>query len=252
MFGKKQLLAGIMKGVVIIPTYNESVNIRSIVPEVLKQGETFDVLVVDDNSPDGTAAVVKELAAQHSGRVFLLEREKKAGLGKAYIAGFKWALAQNGRYDFICEMDADFSHDPNELHLFIEALEAGYDAVCGSRYMKGVRVLNWDLKRLLLSLGGNYYARFATGIKMTDLTGGYNCYTRKVLENLNLDGVGSSGYSFQIEMKAKTIYKGFKMTEVPIIFRDRFEGTTKMSGGIINEALFKCWQIRFSKGSKKL
>lgn len=235
-----------MKGLIIIPTYNEASNIKLLIPEVLKQSPDFEVLVVDDNSPDQTALVVKELM-KNNDRVHILEREKKAGLGKAYVAGFKWALSHERGYGFVCEMDADFSHDPNELHLFIEALNNGFDAVCGSRYIRGVRVLNWDLNRLLISLIGNFYARFATGIKLTDLTGGYNCYTRKVLESLNLDNISSSGYSFQIEMKAKTTYKGFKIAEVPIIFRDRFEGTTKMSGGIVNEALFKCWKIRFEK-----
>lgn len=235
-----------MNGLVIIPTYNESSNIKQLIPEVLKQDKNIDVLVVDDNSPDGTAGVVKEIMNKNN-RVFILERGKKAGLGKAYVAGFKWALKSDKNYDYVCEMDADFSHDPNELYLFIEALQAGGDVVCGSRYIRGLRVLNWDLRRLFISLFGNIYARFVTGVKLTDLTGGYNCYKRKVLESLKLDNISSSGYSFQIEMKAKSSYKGFKVTEVPIIFRDRFEGTTKMSGGIINEAIFKCWKIRFDK-----
>lgn len=240
-----------MKGLVIIPTYNESENIRLIIPEVLKQGKTFEVLVVDDNSPDGTGGIVKEMTLSNE-RIHLLERKKKAGLGKAYVAGFKWALKQDAHFDFFCEMDADFSHDPGELHLFTEALKEGYDAVCGSRYVRGVRVLNWDLKRLLISIVGNLYARIATGVKLTDLTGGYNCYTRDVLENLNLDGISSSGYSFQIEMKAKTTWKGYRIKEVPIIFRDRFEGTTKMSGGIVNEAILKCWKFRIDKWLKRI
>lgn len=240
-----------MNGLVIIPTYNEAVNIRKLVPEVLKQDKGLDVLVVDDNSPDGTGRIVKTMMKSHS-RLHILEREKKAGLGKAYVAGFKWALQSKKVYDFVCEMDADFSHDPNELYLFLEQLKKGYDLVCGSRYMKGVRVLNWDLNRLILSIFGNVYARFATGVKMTDLTGGYNCYKRKVLQNLNLDRISSSGYSFQIEMKAKTVYKGYKFTEVPIIFRDRSQGATKMHGGIINEAFFKCWKIRFEKWFGKI
>ncbi len=239
-----------MKGLVIIPTYNEAKNIRQLVPVVLKQGADIDVLVVDDNSPDGTARVVKGLMKGNR-RVHLLQREKKNGLGKAYVAGFKWALSSERGYGWACEMDADFSHDPNELHLFRDALRKGYDAVCGSRYIRGVRVLNWDLNRLFLSLGGNFYARIATGVRMTDLTGGYNCYTRRVLESLNLDKISSKGYSFQIEMKAKTVFKGFKITEVPIVFRDRFEGTTKMSGGIFNEALFRCWKIRLDKWLKR-
>jgi dolichol-phosphate mannosyltransferase len=240
-----------MKGLVIIPTYNESINIKKIVPLVLKQNKGIDVLVVDDNSPDGTGRAVK-LMMKDSDRVHLLERKKKAGLGKAYVAGFQWALKSPKGYEFVCEMDADFSHDPNELYLFFEALKEGYDAVCGSRYVRGVRVLNWDLRRLFISIFGNFYARFATGVKLTDLTGGYNCYTRRVLESMNLDHISSSGYSFQIEMKAKTVYHGFKIKEVPIIFRDRFEGTTKMSGGIVNEAIFKCWKIRFDKWFKRI
>ncbi len=235
-----------MKGLIIVPTYNESENIAKLIPEILKQNEILEVLIVDDNSPDGTASIVKNLMKSNS-RINLLEREKKAGLGKAYVAGFKWALQSPKNFDFVCEMDADFSHDPNELYLFYEALDEKYDAVCGSRYIRGVRVLNWDIKRFFLSLGGNYYARIVTGINLTDLTGGYNCYTRKVLESLNIDNISSSGYSFQIEMKAKTIYRGFKIKEVPIIFRDRFEGTTKMHGGIIKEAFLKCWKIRFDK-----
>lgn len=237
-----------MKGLVIIPTYNESENVTKIIPETLKQDPILSVLIVDDNSPDGTANIVKEMMKTEK-RLFILEREAKEGLGRAYIAGFKWAL-ENG-FDFVIEMDADFSHDPNELHLFLEAMQGGKDAVYGSRYVNGVRVLNWDLKRLLLSIGGNIYARIATGVKLTDLTGGYNLYTRKVLETLNLERVKSNGYSFQIEMKAKTSYHKFNVQEVPIIFRDRTEGTTKMSGGIVNEAFFRCWKFRFEKWFKR-
>ncbi len=236
-----------MKGLVIIPTYNEVDNIQKIIPDVLKQSEELHVLVVDDGSPDRTAVKVKDMSANNS-RIHLLEREKKSGLGRAYIAGFNWALEDD--FDYVIEMDADFSHDPSELHLFLEAMHAGNDAAFGSRYLRGVRVLNWDLHRLLLSIGGNIYARFATGVKMSDLTGGYNLYTRKVLEGLRLDWIRSNGYAFQIEMKSKTVYKKFTVIEVPIIFRDRFEGTTKMSGGIINEALFQCWRIRFDKWFK--
>lgn len=235
-----------MKGLVIVPTYNEAVNIRKLVPEVLKQDKGLDVLVVDDNSPDGTGKTVAGMMKKIR-RLHLLARDKKAGLGKAYVAGFKWALQSKKGYDFVCEMDADLSHDPNELGLFLDQLKKGYDLVCGSRYMNGVRVLNWDLNRLILSIFGNVYARIVTGVKMTDLTGGYNCYRRKVLEKMNLDKISSSGYSFQIEMKAKTAYKGYKVIEVPIIFRDRSQGSTKMHGGIVNEAFFKCWIIRLEK-----
>lgn len=235
-----------MKGLVIIPTFNESANIKKIVPTVLKQDKDVYVLVVDDNSPDGTAKTVKTMMKKQK-KLFLMERTKKDGLGKAYVAGFKWALENPLGFDYVCEMDADLSHDPAEIPNFILAMKKGADAVCGSRYIKGVSVLNWDLKRLILSVAGNVYARIATGVKLTDLTGGYNCYKRKVLENLNLDKISSSGYSFQIEMKAKTAYKGYRIAEIPIIFRDRSEGTTKMHGGIVNEALFKCWMVRLEK-----
>ncbi|MGC8769899.1 MAG: polyprenol monophosphomannose synthase [Brevinematia bacterium] len=234
-----------MKYLVIIPTYNEAMNIEKLIDKVLKQSDDIDILVVDDNSPDGTANIVENIMKNNK-KVNLLKREKKSGLGRAYVAGFKWALEKE-IYDYIFEMDADFSHDPDELHLFFDAIKEGYDVVCGSRYVNGLRVLNWDLKRLFLSLGGNIYARIITGVKLTDLTGGYNCYSKKVLNSINLDKISSNGYSFQIEMKAKSYYKGFKIKEVPITFRDRYEGTTKMSGGIVNEALFKCFAIRFEK-----
>ncbi len=238
-----------MKYLVVIPTYNEAMNIEKLIGKVLSQSNDIDILVVDDNSPDGTAAIVENIM-QKNNRVYLLKREKKSGLGRAYVAAFKWALDKD-IYDYIFEMDADFSHDPDELHLFFEAINEGYDVVCGSRYVKGLRVLNWDLKRLFLSLGGNIYARFVTGVKLTDLTGGYNCYSKKVLKAIHLDKISSNGYSFQIEMKSKAYYKGFKIKEVPITFRDRYEGTTKMSGGIVNEALWKCWAIRFQKWFSK-
>jgi len=234
-----------MKYLVIIPTYNEAMNIEKLIDKVLRQSDDIDILVVDDNSPDGTANIVENIMKNNK-KVNLLKREKKSGLGRAYVAGFKWALEKE-IYDYIFEMDADFSHDPDELHLFFDAIKEGYDVVCGSRYVNGLRVLNWDLKRLFLSLGGNIYARIITGVKLTDLTGGYNCYSKKVLTSINLDKISSNGYSFQIEMKAKSYYKGFKIKEVPITFRDRYEGTTKMSGGIVNEALFKCFAIRFEK-----
>ncbi|MGC8765682.1 MAG: polyprenol monophosphomannose synthase [Brevinematia bacterium] len=237
-----------MRFLIIIPTYNEALNIEKLINEVLSQSDDIDILVVDDNSPDGTSDIVEKIAKSNK-RVNLIKREKKSGLGRAYIAGFKWALEKDC-YDYIFEMDADFSHDPYELELFFEAIKENYEVVCGSRYINGVRILNWDLKRLFLSLGGNIYARIATGVPLTDLTGGYNCYSKKVLKSINLDKISSNGYSFQIEMKAKAYYKGFKIKEVPITFRDRYEGTTKMNSGIINEAIFKCWKIRFEKWSK--
>lgn len=237
-----------MKGVVIIPTYNEAENAPRIIPAVLGVDRSLHVLIVDDGSPDGTAGIVKDMM-QKEKRLHILERTQKNGLGRAYIAGFQWALEQG--YDFVMEMDADFSHDPAEIPLFLEAMRQGHDGVFGSRYINGVRVLNWDLHRLLLSIGGNWYARFATGVRLTDLTGGFNLYTRRALETVNLDSVKSNGYSFQIEMKSKTFWHKLPVVEVPIIFRDRQEGTTKMSGGIVNEALFKCWKIRFDKWFKR-
>jgi len=235
-----------MKAVVIIPTYNERDNISRLIPEVLRQRRDMHVLVVDDNSPDGTAEVVMDMGKKEP-RIHCLLREKKEGLGRAYIAGMRWALESSEGFDLFFEMDADFSHDPEELGLFFEAFEKGADVVCGSRYLHGVRVLNWDLRRLLLSLGGNIYARFATGVPLTDLTGGYNAYTRRALEVIDLSSIRSNGYAFQIEMKAKAYYHGLSVVEVPIVFRDRYEGTTKMNSGIVNEALFQCWAIRFSR-----
>jgi dolichol-phosphate mannosyltransferase len=232
--------------VVIIPTYNERENIQQLIPMVLRQYRDLHVLVVDDNSPDKTADVVK-MMAEKDARIHCLVREKKEGLGRAYIAGMKWALSSSEGFDVFVEMDADFSHDPEELPLLLKAIENGADVVCGSRYVNGVRVLNWDLKRLFLSIGGNVYARITTGVPLTDLTGGYNGYTRKALEVINLDSIRSNGYAFQIEMKSKAYYHGLSVVEVPIIFRDRYEGTTKMNSGIVNEAFFQCWAIRFSK-----
>lgn len=234
-----------MKALIIIPTYNEVKNIGDLIEEILKQPFDINILVVDDSSPDGTAEIVKEIMKREK-RVSLLQREKKEGLGKAYVSGIKWAIEKNV-YDVIFEMDADFSHDPKELYLFFNALNEGYDVVCGSRYFKGVRVLNWDLKRLFLSLGGNIYARIVTGVPLTDLTGGYNCYRVEVLKAIDPDKITSNGYSFQIELKVKSYYRGFKITEVPITFRDRYEGETKMSGKIVREALIKCWKLRFEK-----
>ncbi|MFN3660303.1 MAG: polyprenol monophosphomannose synthase, partial [Brevinematales bacterium] len=235
-----------MKAVVIIPTYNERENIQHLIPLILEQRDDIHVLVVDDNSPDGTADMVKDMAKKEP-RVHCLLREKKEGLGRAYIAGMQYAMNMPQRFDLFFEMDADFSHNPDEVYLFFEAFEDGADVVCGSRYIYGVRVLNWDLKRLLLSLGGNLYARFVTGVPLTDLTGGYNAYTRRALEVINLSTIRSNGYAFQIEMKAKAYYHGLSVVEVPIVFRDRYEGTTKMNSGIVNEALFQCWAIRFLK-----
>lgn len=224
---------------IIIPTYNERENIGLLLPEIRKRVPEAHVLVVDDNSPDGTSAHVKKLAMEG---VFVLDRNKKEGLGKAYIAGFKWALARS--YTVIFEMDADFSHDPAYLPDFLEAIKTS-DLVIGSRYKSGVNVINWPMSRLLLSYFANMYARFVTGIPVRDCTGGFKCFRRSVLEKLNLDAVGSSGYSFQIEVNFYAWKKGFVIAEIPIVFTDRKRGASKISGGIIREAiLVVLWKLR--------
>jgi dolichol-phosphate mannosyltransferase len=228
------------KTLVIIPTYNELENISRLIPDLLERYDNLDVLVVDDNSPDGTGKYVEETAAQNS-RVRLIKRDKKQGLGTAYIAGFKYALQHN--YDYVFEMDADFSHDPGEIKNFLEAVKQ-FDLVLGSRYVKGVNVVNWPMRRLLLSYFANKYTRFITGMPVHDATGGFKCFRRKVLESINLDDIGSNGYAFQIEMTFKAWKKGFKVGEIPIIFVDRMKGQSKMSKKIVREAIFMVWKLR--------
>jgi dolichol-phosphate mannosyltransferase len=228
------------KSLVIIPTYNELENIPRMIPAVLSQDESINILIVDDGSPDGTGQFVKEEMVKND-RIHLLEREKKLGLGTAYIAGFKYAL-QNG-YDFIFEMDADFSHDPNELKNFLIAIKEN-DLVLGSRYINGVRVVNWPMTRLLLSFFASVYTRIITGLPVRDATGGFKCFRRKVLEAIDLDKVKSNGYSFQIEMTFKAYCKGFKIKEIPIIFIDREKGHSKMSRKIVREAVTMVWKLR--------
>jgi len=228
------------KSLVIIPTYNELENIPKLIPIVLAQDERIHLLIVDDNSPDGTANFVEgEMKANE--RIHLLKREKKLGLGTAYIAGFKYAL-QNG-YDFIFEMDADFSHDPNELKNFLTEIK-NYDLVLGSRYIHGIRVLNWPMRRLLLSFFASVYTRVITGMPIRDATGGFKCFRKKVLETIDLDKVKSNGYSFQIEMTFKAYSKGFKIKEIPIVFVDRIKGKSKMSKKIVREAVIMVWKLR--------
>ncbi|MBM3860646.1 MAG: polyprenol monophosphomannose synthase [Verrucomicrobia bacterium] len=234
----------IPKTLVIIPTYNEKENIRNIVPSVLEQSPHVEVLVVDDGSPDGTGAIVKEMAAGNP-RIHLLERAGKKGLGTAYIAGFKWGLA-NG-FDCLMEMDADFSHDPKEIPNFLKAIETN-DLVLGSRYKDGVRVVNWPLRRLFLSKGASYYVRIITGLPVADPTGGFKCFRRRVLESLDLDAVRSNGYAFQVEMTYKAWMKGFRVAEIPITFADRFAGRSKMSGHIVREALWMVWALALANG----
>ncbi|MFN3872838.1 MAG: polyprenol monophosphomannose synthase [Ignavibacterium sp.] len=225
---------------VIIPTYNELENVKKIIPAVLEQNSGIDVLIVDDNSPDKTGDYVEELSKENS-RVKLLRREKKLGLGTAYIAGFKYALQHN--YDLVFEMDADFSHDPNEIKNFLEAIKEA-DLVLGSRYINGVRVLNWPMRRLLLSYFASVYTRIITGLPVKDATGGYKCFRIDVLKAIDLDRIKSNGYSFQIEMTFKAYKKGFRIKEIPIVFMDRVKGKSKMSKKIVREAVFMVWKLR--------
>ena len=233
---------------VVIPTYNEAENIGRLLPVVLRQAEGIDVLVVDDGSPDGTAHLVQEMMKTEP-RIRILQREGKMGLGSAYVAGFKFAL-KNG-YECIFEMDADFSHSPQEITHFLEKI-AEYDLVIGSRYTNGVRVLNWPISRLLLSYGANVYTRFMTGLPIFDATGGFKCYRRSVLEAIDLDRIKSNGYAFQIEMTYKAWKKGFRIVEIPITFLDRRQGTSKMSKHIVYEAIFMLWKLRFQSIFRRL
>lgn len=227
---------------VIIPTYNEKENIEKIIRFVFDLKENFDILIVEDNSPDGTADIVKKLMKEFSDDLFILERKGKLGLGTAYIAGFKWALDR--KYDYITEMDADFSHNPRDLKLLREACINGADAAIGSRYIKGVNVVNWPMGRVLMSYFASKYVRIITGMKIMDTTAGFVCWTRKVLETLDLDKIKFVGYAFQIEMKYSAVKLGFEVTEVPIIFTDRTEGVSKMDQGIFTEAIFGVIQLR--------
>jgi dolichol-phosphate mannosyltransferase len=228
---------------VVLPTYNESRNLPHIVPAILSQDPRLEVLVVDDNSPDGTGAIADSLAATLA-RVQVLHRPDKQGLGKAYLAGFAWGLEHG--YDLLFEMDADFSHDPKFLPDLLRAIEAGADLALGSRYKSGVNVINWPMSRLLLSSGANLYARLVTGMPLTDSTGGFKCFRRRVLEAIPLDRVKSNGYSFQIEMSYRAWRKGFRLTEVSIIFTDRVEGQSKMNRKIVREAIWMVWWLRLS------
>jgi dolichol-phosphate mannosyltransferase len=225
---------------VVVPTYNERVNVPLIVPAILGQDPRIDVLVVDDSSPDGTGELADQLAAENP-RVHVLHRTQKEGLGKAYIAGFRWALDHG--YDLIFEMDADFSHDPRFLPTFLDAIQDA-DLVIGSRYKTGVNVINWPISRLLLSLGANQYARLVTGLPLADSTGGFKCFRRRVLEAIPLERVRSNGYAFQIEMSYLAWRKGFRLKEIPIVFTDRVEGQSKMNRKIVREAVWMVWWLR--------
>jgi dolichol-phosphate mannosyltransferase len=226
-----------------VPTYNEAANIGPLLQQVMGLADTYDVLVVDDGSPDGTAERVREAQAAFPGRIHLAERAGKQGLGTAYIAGFRFALAHG--YTFVCEMDADFSHNPDDLPLLVEAARSGADVAVGSRYKNGVRVLDWPLSRLMLSYGAGIYTRLITRLPVQDVTAGFKCFHRRVLEAIDLDEVSSNGYSFQIEMSYRAWRKGFSIVEVPITFTERTEGQSKMSKAIVREAALKVWELRF-------
>ena len=232
--------------VVIIPTYNEKENIENILRAVFALEHGFDVLVIDDGSPDGTADIVKRLMAdEFAGRLHLLERKGKLGLGTAYIAGFKWALEHT--YEYIFEMDADFSHDPADVpRLYAACAEEGADVAVGSRYVSGVNVVNWPMGRVLMSYYASKYVRLVTGLPVHDTTAGFKCYRRRVLETIDLDAIRFKGYAFQIEMKFTAYKLGFKIKEVPVIFVNRRQGTSKMSGGIFGEALFGVIRLRLA------
>jgi len=233
-------------GVVIIPTYNEIENIESIIRTVFSLQKPFHILIVDDNSPDHTADKVRKLQEEFPKRLFMENREKKSGLGTAYVHGFKWALER--KYDYIFEMDADFSHNPNDLEKLYDACRFGiYDMSIGSRYVTGVNVVNWPLSRVLLSYFASVYVRLITGMEIQDTTAGFVCYKRKVLQEIDLDKIKFIGYAFQIEMKYRTYAKKFKIVEVPIIFTDRTKGQSKMSNSIIKEAIFGVIVLRIKK-----
>ena len=235
--------------VVIIPTYNEKENIKSIIEAVFALPEQFDVLIIDDNSPDGTAAIVKKMQLDYGGRLHLLERSGKLGLGTAYITGFKWSIEAG--YDFIIEMDADFSHPPRKLLELRKACIDGADVAIGSRYISGVNVVNWPMSRVLMSYYASAYVRFITGLKIKDTTAGFVCYKRKVLETIELEKIKFKGYAFQIEMKFTAHKCGFNVVEVPIVFVNREKGTSKMNSSIFGEAVFGVIQLKVSSWFRK-
>ncbi len=228
---------------VIIPTYNEKENIENIIRKVMSLDGTFNILIIDDGSPDGTAYIVKDLQKEFNDRIFLVERKGKLGLGTAYINGFKWAIQEG--YEYVFEMDADFSHDPDDLFKLFEACKIGADLAIGSRYISGVNVVNWPMGRVLMSYGASMYVRFVTRMKIMDTTAGFKCYRLNTLKAINFDKIRLIGYGFQIEMKFTVWKLGFKIVEVPIIFTDRRIGSSKMSGGIFNEALWGVLKMKF-------
>jgi len=231
------------ESLVIIPTYNESHNIGKLIEKTLSLEKKIDILIVDDGSPDGTADIVKSLIEKHPGRIHIIERESKSGLGTAYVTGFKFALSKG--YQNICEMDADFSHNPEDLPRLIEPVEAGEtDLAIGSRYSDGISIVNWPLSRLILSFAANVYARTITGLPVKDTTAGFKCIHRKVLESIDLDRISSNGYAFQIEIHFRAWVAGFRLNEVSIIFKEREEGVSKMSKSIVREAIWRVWALK--------
>jgi dolichol-phosphate mannosyltransferase len=236
--------------IVIIPTYNEKENIEKMIRKVFSLPHNFHVLIIDDGSPDGTASIVKKLQEEFSGKLFLEERRGKLGLGTAYIHGFKWSIAR--AYEFIFEMDCDFSHNPDDLlRLYHACAVEGADVAIGSRYIKGANVVNWPLGRVIMSYYASVYVRIVTGIKIKDTTAGFKCYRRRVLETINLDEIRFIGYAFQIEMKFTAWKHGFKIVEVPIVFTDRTEGTSKMSKGIFKEAILGVMEMKWKSFFRK-
>lgn len=236
--------------IVIIPTYNEKENIENIIRAVFGLEKTFHILIIEDGSPDGTASIVKELQKEFPERLFMIERKGKLGLGTAYICGFKWAVEH--KYDYIFEMDADFSHNPNDLpRLYDACANKGFDVAIGSRYVSGVNVVNWPMGRVLMSYYASKYVRFITGIKVKDTTAGFKCYRREVLETIELDKVRFKGYAFQIEMKFTAHKCGFKIKEVPVIFVNRELGTSKMNSSIFGEAVFGVMRLRWDGWFRK-
>ncbi|MCG2651765.1 polyprenol monophosphomannose synthase [Alloprevotella tannerae] len=238
--------------IVIIPTYNEKENIENIIRAVFALPKSFHILIIDDGSPDGTASIVRGLMQdEFADRLFMVERQGKLGLGTAYICGFKWALEHG--YDFVFEMDADFSHNPEDLpRLYQACADEGFDVAVGSRYVSGVNVVNWPMGRVLMSYYASRYVQFVTGIPVRDTTAGFKCYRRRVLETVDLDAIRFKGYAFQIEMKFTAYKLGFKIKEVPVIFVNRREGTSKMSGGIFGEALFGVMRLRWAAIAGKI
>jgi dolichol-phosphate mannosyltransferase len=239
----------VSKNLVIIPTYNEKENIEKMVRKVFSLATTFHLLIVDDNSPDGTASIVKSLQKEFADKLYILERSGKLGLGTAYISGFNWALEHN--YDYIFEMDCDFSHNPDDLERLYAAANKGADLVIGSRYISGINVVNWPLSRVLMSYFASVYVRVVTGMRVKDTTAGFKCYKRKVLETIDFNKIKHVGYGFQIEMKFTAHKFGFNVVEVPIIFIDRQEGTSKMTGGIFSEALLGVLRMKMISWFRK-